>query len=125
MDANTIQIQAFITFIMPLLIQLAKRSQNAAFAWIDQNKPKICVLTSGVAAILTSMGIEIVHAPHSLTVSWPDTATLVRGLATFVVSVILQFGAQHALYERLWRRVMPSPSNEVASAKCQMLNPKF
>ena len=122
MDANTIQIQALITFIMPLLIQLAKRSQNEAFAWIDQHKPKICELTSGLAAILTSMGIEIAHAPHSLTVSWRGEETLLRGLATFVVSVILQFGAQHALYEGLWRRVLPSPSNEVAPAKCQMLN---
>jgi hypothetical protein len=102
---------------MPLLIQLAKRSQNEAFAWIDQNKPKICALTSGVAAILTSMGIEIVHAPHSLTVRWPDEVTLLRGLITFVLSIILQFGAQHALYEGLWRRVVPSPSNEVPSAK--------
>ena len=62
MDSNSIQVQALITFIMPLLIQLAKRSQSAAFAWIDQNKPKVCVLTSGAAALATSMGIEIVHS---------------------------------------------------------------
>jgi len=108
MDAQSLQIQALITFVMPLLIQLAKRSQSQAFAWIDQNKPKICMITSGVAALLTSMGIEFVHAPHSLTVSWPDTATLVRGLLTFLVSVVLQFAAQHALYDGFWRHVVPS-----------------
>jgi hypothetical protein len=93
---------------MPLLIQLAKRSQSVAFAWIDQNKPRICMLTSGVAALLTSMGIEFVHAPHSLTVSWPDEATLVHGLATFLLSAVLQFAAQHALYDGFWRHVVPS-----------------
>ena len=51
MDVQSIQMQALITFVMPLLIQLAKRSQSAAFAWIDQNKPKICMLTSGVTAL--------------------------------------------------------------------------
>jgi hypothetical protein len=107
MDANTIQIQALITFIMPLLIQLAKRSQSAAFAWIDQNKPRICVLTSAVTALLTSMGIEFVHVPHHLTVSWPDSATLARGLVTFLVSAVLQFAAQHVLYDGLWKHVVP------------------
>jgi hypothetical protein len=108
MDTNSLQVQALITFVMPLLIQLAKRSQNEAFRWIDQNKPKICVLTSGATALLTSMGVEIVHAPHSLTVSWPDEATLVRGLATFLLSAAIQFAAQHALYEGLWRHVVSS-----------------
>jgi len=108
MDTNSLQIQALITFVMPLLIQLAKRSQSAAFAWIGQNKPKVCMLTSGVAALLTSMGIEFVHAPHSLTVSWPDSNTLLRGLATFLISALFQFAAQHALYEGLWRHVVPA-----------------
>jgi len=108
MDTQSLQIQALITFVMPLLIQLAKRSQSAAFAWIDQSKPRICVLTSGVTALLTSMGIEFVRAPHSLTVSWPDTATLVRGLVTFLVSAVLQFAAQHVLYDGFWRHVVPS-----------------
>src|SRR5208283_2593246 len=103
MDVQSIQTQAFITFMMPLLIQLAKRSRSAAFAWIDQNKPKICVLTSAAAALATSMGIEIAHAPHRVTVSWPDEATLLRGLATFLLSAVVQFAAQHALYEGLWR----------------------
>ena len=58
MDVQSIQTQALITFVMPFLIQLAKRSQSAGFAWINQRKPKICMLTSGVAALLTSMGIE-------------------------------------------------------------------
>jgi hypothetical protein len=109
MDLQSLQVQALITFIMPLAIQLAKRSQSQAFAWIDQNKPRICMLTSGVTALLTSMGIEIAHAPHSLTVTWPDTATLVRGLVTFLVSAIVQFAAQHALYDGFWRHVVPSP----------------
>jgi hypothetical protein len=105
---TSIQFQALITFVMPLLIQLAKRSQSAGFAWIDQNKPKICVLTSALAALATSMGIEIAHAPHSVTVSWPDEATLLRGLATFLLSAVVQFAAQHALYEGLWRHVVPA-----------------
>lgn len=108
MDAQSLQIQALITFMVPLLIQLAKRSQNSAFAWIDQNKPKVCMLVSGVTALLTSMGIEFVHAPHSLTVSWPDAATAARGGVTFVVSVVLQFAAQHALYDGFWRHVVPT-----------------
>ena len=108
MDTNSLQVQALITFITPFLLQLAKRSQSAAFAWIDQNKPRICVLTSAVTALLTSMGIEFVHVPHSLTVTWPDSATLARGLATFLVSAVLQFAAQHALYEGLWRHVVPA-----------------
>jgi len=108
MNTNSLQVQALITFVMPFLIQLAKRSQSAGFAWIDQNKPKICMLTSGVTAVLTSMGIEFVHAPHSLTVTWPDTATLGRGLVTFLVSAVLQFAAQHALYDGFWRHVVPT-----------------
>lgn len=117
MDPQSLQVQALITFIMPLAIQLAKRSQSQAFAWIDQNKPRICMLTSGVTALLTSMGIEIAHAPHSLTVTWPDTATLVRGLVTFLVSAIVQFAAQHALYDGLWRHVVPSQSNAVSTQR--------
>ncbi|MFZ0961672.1 MAG: hypothetical protein WAO35_12265 [Terriglobia bacterium] len=108
MDAQSLQVQALITFVMPLLIQLAKRSQSRAFAWIDQNKPKICLLASGVTALATSMGIEFAHAPHTLTVSWPDAPTLGRGLATFLVSAVLQFAAQHALYDGFWRHVVPT-----------------
>ena len=114
MDAQSLQVQALITFVMPLLIQLAKRSQSAAFAWIDQNKPKICVLTSGVTALLTSMGIDIARAPHSLTVSWPDSSTLLRGLATFLLSAVLQFAAQHTLYEGLWRHIVSNQSSVVS-----------
>ena len=112
MDANAIQIQALITFVTPFVIQLAKRSQSGFLAWIDQNKPKICMLTSGVAALATSMGIEFVHAPHSLTVSWPDGPTLVRGALTFVVSAVLQFAAQHALYDGFWKYVVPTASHQ-------------
>ena len=108
MDDHSLQVQALVTFVMPLLIQLAKRSQNSAFVWIDQNKPRICMLTSGVAALATSMGVEIARAPHSVTVSWPDAATMLRGLVTLVVSVVVQFAAQHALYDGLWRHVVPT-----------------
>jgi len=112
MDTQSLQVQALITFVMPLLIQLAKRSQSQALAWIDQSKPRISVLASGVAALLTSMGIQFVHAPHSLTVSWPDAATLARGFVTFLVTAGIQFAAQHALYEGFWRHVVPSASNQ-------------
>ncbi len=108
MDTQSLEVQALITFVMPLLIQLAKRSESAGFAWIDQNKPKVCMLTSGITALLTSMGIEFAHAPHTLTVTWPDASTLARGLATFLVSAVLQFAAQHALYEGLWRHLVPT-----------------
>ena len=117
MNTNSIEVQALITFVMPLLIQLAKRSESAGFAWIDQNKPKVCMLTSGITALLTSMGVEFAYAPHTLTVTWPDASTLARGLATFVVSAVLQFAAQHALYDGFWKRVVPSPSNQVVAAK--------
>ena len=108
MDPQSLQVQALITFVMPLLIQLAKRSRSAAFAWIDQRKPKVCILTSGATAVLTSLGIDIVHAPHSLTVSWPDAETMLRGIATFALSAILQFAAQHVLYDGFWRHIVPS-----------------
>ena len=117
MDAQSLQVQALITFIMPLLIQLAKRSQSQAFAWIGQNKPRVCMLASGITALLTSMGIEFAHAPHSLTVSWPDAGTLERGLVTFLVPAVLQFAAQHALYDGFWRHVVPSPSNAVSTQR--------
>ena len=112
MDPQSLQVQALITFVMPLFIQLAKRSQSAGFAWIDQNKPKICMLTSAVTALLTSMGIQIVHDAHSLTVRWPDPAMMVRGLLTLVVSVVLQFAAQHALYDGFWKHAVPTVSNQ-------------
>jgi hypothetical protein len=115
MDTQSLQVQALITFVMPLLIQLAKRSQSAAFAWIDQNKPKICMLASAATALLTSMGVEIAHAPHSLTVSWPDEATLVHGLLTFLVAAVLQFGAQHVLYDGFWKHAVPSPRQLTAN----------
>ncbi len=120
MDVQSIQTQALITFVMPLVIQLAKRSQSAGFAWIDQNKPKICVLTSALAALATSMGIEIAHAPHSVTVSWPDEATLLRGLATFLLSAVVQFAAQHALYEGLWRHVVPAIGSQRSAISNQL-----
>jgi len=107
MDANSMEVQALITFITPFVIQLAKRSQSAGLAWIDQNKPKICMLTSAVAALGTSMGIEFAHAPHSFTVSWPDGATMARGVVAFMITAALQFIAQHALYEGFWRHVIP------------------
>jgi hypothetical protein len=108
MDMQSLQMQALITFLVPFAIQLAKRSQSQALAWINQSKPGICVLISGVTALLTSMGIVFVRAPHSLTVSWPEGAALARGFVTFLVSAVLQFAAQHALYEGFWRHVVPS-----------------
>ena len=109
MDLHSIQTQAFITFLVPLIIQLAKNSQSKALAWIDQYRPNICVLTSAAAALATSMEIEIVRAPHSLTVSWPDSATLAHGLVAFLIMTGAQFGGQHVFYESLWRHVLPSP----------------
>jgi hypothetical protein len=117
MDVQSLQVQALITFVMPLLIQLAKRSKSVAFAWIDQRKPTICMLTSFAAALMTSMGIEVVHAPHCLTVSWTDEATLARGLLTFLMAAVLQFAAQHVLYKGFWQHAVPSPANQVAPAR--------
>jgi hypothetical protein len=119
MDVQSIQVQALITFVMPLLIQLAKRSQSAAFAWIDQHKPRICMVTSGVMALATSMGIEVAHAPHSLTVTWPDPGILERGLATFLVSAVVQFAAQHTLYDGFWRHVVPAGSSQSSVVRHQ------
>jgi len=108
LNIQAIQLQALIDLLVPFLIQLAKNSQAKALAWIDPYKPKICVMTSAVAALLTSMEIEIVHAPHSITVSWPDSATLARGLVTFVVMAAAQLGGQHVFYESLWRYLLPN-----------------
>ncbi len=108
MDQNAIQIQALVTFMMPFFIQLAKRSQATALAWIDQAKPRVCVATSAATALATSLGIQIAHTPHSLTVTWPDATTAIHGFLTFLVSAVLQFAGQHALYEGLWRLVVPS-----------------
>ena len=115
MDVQSIQMQALITFMMPLFIQLAKRSRSIAFAWIGQNKPRICMLTSALMAVLTSMGIQIARAPHSLTVTWPDAAALTRGFATFLVSSLVQFAAQHVLYDGLWKHVVPAQKLGVRS----------
>jgi hypothetical protein len=108
MDANSIQIQALVTFMMPFFIQLAKRSKARGLAWIDQAKPKVCVATSAATALATSLGIQFARTPHSLTVTWPDAATLLHGFLTFLVSALLQFAGQHALYEGLWRQVFPA-----------------
>ena len=108
MDIEALQIQALITFLMPLGIQLAKRSRSVALAWINPRKPKISMLISGVGALATAMGIQLAHTSHSVTLSWPDSGTLLRGLLTFLVSAIFQFAAQHALYEGLWRNVVPA-----------------
>jgi hypothetical protein len=110
-DTNSIQIQALVTFLTPFLIQLLKKNRAQALAWIDQAKPRVCVLTNGVTALLTAMGIQLECAPHHFTVSWPDGATLVRGFVTFV----LGFALQHALYEGFWRHLVPSPSNQAGN----------
>jgi hypothetical protein len=112
MDAQSLQVQALITFITPFLLQLAKRSQSRALAWIDQSKPKICVLASAAAALMTSMEIEVIHAPHRLTITWADGPTLVRGLLTFLVAAAVQFGGQHIFYDSFWRHVVPAASNQ-------------
>jgi hypothetical protein len=119
MDTNTIQFQALITFVMPFLIQLAKRSQNAAFRWIDQNKPKVCVVASAATSILTSMGIAIEAAPHRLTLTWPDESTLLHGLATLLLSSVVQFASQHALYEGFWRILVPASPAPHAALRTQ------
>jgi hypothetical protein len=112
MDANSIQVQALVTFLVPCLLQFAKASQGKWFQWIDQAKPKICVLTAAFTALLTSTGIEIVHAQHSLTVTWPDGATVARGIVTFAVATIIQIAGQHALYGGFWKLLMPVQSNQ-------------
>jgi hypothetical protein len=116
MDAQSLQVQALITFLTPLLIQLAKRSQARALAWIDQSRPKICVLTSAAAALLTCTEIEVIHAPLSLTITWPDEATLAQRLLAFLAAAALQFGAQHIFYDSFWRHVVPTASNQQVPA---------
>ncbi len=119
MDQNAIQIQALVTFMMPFFIQLAKRSKAKALAWIDQAKPKVCVATSAATALATSMGIQFAHTPHSLTVTWPDATTAIHGFLTLLVSAVLQFAGQHALYEGLWRQVVPAKSSQTSVASSQ------
>jgi lysylphosphatidylglycerol synthetase-like protein (DUF2156 family) len=111
MDTTSMQVQALIALAMPLAIQLAKRSKTPLLAWIDQAKPRVCIVTNAIASLATAGGIEFARNAHSLTISWPDGATMLRGVLTFLVSAILQFATQHALYEGLWRHVVASPSN--------------
>ena len=109
MDSSSFQIQALVTFFMPFLIQLAKLSKARVFAWIDANRPKVCVITGVFTALLTSTGIEITHAAHSLTVTWPDGATILRGLVMFAVATIIQIIGQHAAYGGFWKYIVPAP----------------
>jgi hypothetical protein len=111
MDANSIQIQALVTFMMPFFIQLAKRSKARVLGWIDQAKPGVSVAASAATALATSMGMQFAHTPHSLTVTWPDATTLAHGFLTFAAGAVLQFAGQHALYEGLWRQVVPAKRN--------------
>jgi hypothetical protein len=113
MDTNSFQFQALITFLVPFFMQLAKRSQAPALNWIDANKPKICVITGIFTALATSTGIEFTHAAHSLTVTWPDGATIARGFVTFFVATIIQIAGQHALYDGFWKHLVPTPKAEM------------
>lgn len=111
MDANSIQFQALITFLMPVAIQLLKASKARGLAWIDQAKPAICVLTSAATALGTATGITLVHSAHSLTVTWPDATAIVHGLLTLLVSTVIQIAGQHALYDGFWKHILPVRSN--------------
>ena len=113
MDTNSLQFQALVTFLAPCLIQLAKRSQARGLAWIGQNKPKVCMVVSALTALATSTGITFVHTSHQLVIGWPDGATIARG---FVASV-LQFAAQHALYEGFWRHIVATPASAAVGGK--------
>jgi hypothetical protein len=108
---SAFEIQALVTFLAPLLIQYANKSDAQALAWIDQSKPRICVLTNFVVALLTSAGIGFAHVPGSLTISWPSLGTAVPGLLTFLISTIVQFAAQHLLYDSFWKHFVKSPAN--------------
>jgi hypothetical protein len=109
MDTQAIQIQALVTFLMPVFIQLLKRSRAQGLAWIDQSKPVVSVLTSVAMAVASATGISLVHNANSLTLSWPDSATITHGLLTLLVT----FAGQHIFYESFWRHVVPSPTNAV------------
>jgi hypothetical protein len=100
---------------MPLLIQLAKRSQVRWLAWIDQAKPKVCMATSAIAALLTAGGIQIVHAPGTLTIHYPDATTALHGVLIFLVSATCQLAGQHALYDGFWRYVVSTPGGTAGS----------
>lgn len=115
MDANSIQIQALVTFVMPFVIQLLKRSQAKSLAWIDQAKPKVCMATSAVTALLTAGGIHFVHTAGAITVTYPDLSTALHGLLTFLVAAIFQLAGQHALYDGFWRYIVASPSSQPAT----------
>jgi hypothetical protein len=115
MDIQAIQVQALVTFLMPLLIQLAKRSQVKWLDWIDQAKPKVCMATSAITALLTAGGIQFAHAPGTLTIHYPDATTFLHGVMVFLVSAIFQLAGQHALYDGFWRYVVTSSTNAVGS----------
>jgi hypothetical protein len=105
-------IQALVAFLAPLVIQFLKRSTARGLSWLDQAKPKYCVLTNFALALLTNAGITFAHTPGSLLIHWPDLTTAVAGALTFLFTVLVQFLAQHLLYGALWKHVVKSPTNE-------------
>lgn len=111
------EIQALVTFLAPLVIQFAKRSTAYGLGWLDQARPRMCILANFVVALVTSAGITFAHAPGSLTIAWPDLSTATTGALTFLVTVIVQFVAQHLLYDSFWKHFVKSPSNEPGSRK--------
>ena len=119
MDTQSVEIQALITFLAPLVIQLAKRSQSRVLAWIGPGKPRICLLASALTALLTSMEIDVIRAPHQLTITWPDGATLAHGLTAFLVAAAMQFAGQHVFYDSLWKHVVPAGSNHASGGGSQ------
>jgi hypothetical protein len=114
---SAFEIQALVTFLAPLVIQFAKKSDARALAWIDQSKPKVCVLTNFAIALVASAGITFAHVPGSLTISWPSLGTVVPGLLTFLISTIVQFVAQHLLYDSFWKHFVKSPPNEPVAGR--------
>lgn len=106
-----VQIQAMIALIFPVALQLAKRSQSKALAWIDQNRPKISVAVSGLAAVATNAGLSFAHTSHSVTLTWTDLPSAIHGLVTFGITTALQLFGQHLSYQAIWKHVLPATPN--------------
>jgi hypothetical protein len=102
-----IQVQAIIAFLFPVVLQLAKNSQNKLLAWVSNNKPRVSVITSALVALLTNMGFSFAHTTHSVTIGWVDLPTAVHGLVAFLTMTGIQLAGQHLSYEAFWQHILP------------------
>ena len=98
--------QAIVALVVPLVIQLMKKSGSGMFSWIQQNTPIVSAVASGVFAMLTTLGLHFTYNPdaHTLLITGLDPNAI---LTTLLGSAMTQFTVQHSAYEGIWRNLFP------------------